>query len=48
MKKKLKQLTLNKEQISKLYLDKITGGNAGLEDSRLSETCLCGSEPDNC
>ena len=47
-KKELKKIRLNKEQISKLYLDKVTGGNVGLEDLRLSETCLCVSEPDNC
>ena len=47
-KKELKQLHLSKELISKLNLDKLKGGNAVLEETRLSETCLCVSEPDIC
>ncbi|SNS38966.1 hypothetical protein [Dokdonia pacifica] len=48
MKKELKQLSFSKELISKLHLDKVEGGNALLQETRLSDTCLCGSDPDIC
>ena len=48
MKENFKKPSLSKERISKLQLHKIEGGN-GLEgETRLSDTCLCGSQPEFC
>ncbi len=48
MKKELKKLNLKKEVITNLGLDQISGGGSQFLESRLSDTCLCMSEPDNC
>ena len=46
MKKELKKLNLKKDVIIKLGLDKVSGGGSPFLETRLSDTCLCVSEPD--
>lgn len=48
MKKAFKKLNLSKEVIVKLNLETIKGGSSPAFETRLSETCLCGSDPENC